>query len=146
MARLLAGELPEEVEEVFSGAGVSLFPHKSRAMETDCSCPDWSNPCKHTTAVFYLLAEEFDRDPFLLFKLRGLSREELFKLLGYGVPQAPALQTQSLNGVTGLASEELPLESSSFWGGEELPDDLFGEVSLPDTPAALPRRLGNFPF
>jgi uncharacterized Zn finger protein len=146
IARLLAGELPEDIDEVFSGAKVSLFPHKLRDLETDCTCPDWSNPCKHTAAVFYLLAEEFDRDPFLLFKLRGLSREELFELLGYGAPKPPALQTQNLNGVAGPASAELPLEPSSFWGGEELPDDLFGEVSLPEAPAALPRRLGNFPF
>ncbi|MCL4501030.1 MAG: SWIM zinc finger family protein [Deltaproteobacteria bacterium] len=83
LARLVAGEMPEDVEEIFESAKLSLFPDKLRDLETDCSCPDWSNPCKHTAAVLYLLAEEFDRDPFLLFKLRGLTREELFELLGY---------------------------------------------------------------
>ncbi|MFW6113250.1 MAG: SWIM zinc finger family protein, partial [Thermodesulfobacteriota bacterium] len=61
LARLLAGEMPEDIESVFESAQLSLFPHRLRELETDCTCPDWSNPCKHTAAVFYLLAEEFDR-------------------------------------------------------------------------------------
>jgi uncharacterized Zn finger protein len=146
LARLLAGEMPEDIENVFESAKLSLFPHKLRDLETDCSCPDWSNPCKHTAAVFYLLAEEFDRDPFLLFKLRGLTREELFELLGYA-PAAPAVIARpDQNGGAESVPEEPPLESASFWGGEELPGDLFGEVHLPEVAAALPKRLGNFPF
>src|SRR4030042_1029899 len=45
------------------------------------SASDWSNPCKHISAVYYLLAEEFDRDPFLIFKLRGMNREDLITML-----------------------------------------------------------------
>ncbi|MCL4502415.1 MAG: SWIM zinc finger family protein [Deltaproteobacteria bacterium] len=146
LARLLAGEMPEDIEEVFTSAGLSLFPHKLRDLETDCSCPDWSNPCKHTAAVFYLLAEEFDRDPFLLFKLRGLTREELFEVLGYA-PDAPAVISRpDRNGVSESVHEESPFDPTSFWGEEELPGDLFGEVRLPEVAAALPKRLGNFPF
>ena len=81
-AKLLAGEMPQEIEQIFTRAGLSLFPAKLRDLETNCSCPDWSNPCKHIAAVYYLLGEEFDRDPFLIFRLRGLSREELIALLG----------------------------------------------------------------
>src|SRR5689334_20581796 len=81
-AKLMAGEMPQEVEQVFKDNRLSLFPERSRDLETDCSCPDWSNPCKHIAAVYYLLAEEFDRDPFLLFKLRGRTREELIEALG----------------------------------------------------------------
>src|SRR5262249_29560519 len=66
VAKLLAGEMPQDIEQVFTEAGLSLFPQKSRDLLTDCSCPDWSNPCKHVAAVYYLLGEEFDRDPFLL--------------------------------------------------------------------------------
>ena len=71
-AKLLAGEMPQDIEQVFQEAGLSLFPSKLRDLTTDCSCPDWSNPCKHIAAVYYLLGEEFDRDPFLLFKLRAV--------------------------------------------------------------------------
>jgi len=146
LARLLAGEMPEDIENVFDSAKLSLFPHRLRDLETACSCPDWSNPCKHTAAVFYLLAEEFDRDPFLLFKLRGLAREELFELLGYSPAAAPALPEPDRMGVTEPVPAEPLLEPAAFWGGEELPGDLFGEVRLPEVAAALPKRLGSFPF
>ena len=71
LARLLAGEMPTDIERAFDQAGLSLFPaHRQPA--TSCSCPDPSNPCKHIAAVYYLLGEEFDRDPFLIFRLRGM--------------------------------------------------------------------------
>lgn len=88
-ARLLAGEMPQDIETAFADAGVSLFPGRRADLETNCSCPDWSNPCKHIAAVYYLLGEEFDRDPFLIFKLRGLPREQLFARLGKAQPAAP---------------------------------------------------------
>jgi len=145
LAKLLAGEMPEDMEEVFAQAKLSLFPHKLKDLVTNCSCPDWSNPCKHTAAVFYLLAEEFDRDPFLLFKLRGLSREELFDMLGYGSAAALPSPTDRIVFPVSVP-EELPLEASSFWGREESLDDLLGEVRLPEVSATLPKRLGTFPF
>lgn len=86
-AKLLAGEMPEGVEDAFLAAGLSLFPRRHDDLRTECSCPDWSNPCKHIAAVYYLLAEEFDRDPFLLFTLRGLEREQLVELLAEAAPE-----------------------------------------------------------
>ncbi len=74
-ARMLAGELPHEVEEVFSAEGASLLPAPHARLVTECTCPDWENPCKHIAAVCYLLAEELDRDPFALFAWRGRGRE-----------------------------------------------------------------------
>jgi uncharacterized Zn finger protein len=78
VAKLLADEMPQDIETVFKDAGLSLFPGQRADLTTACSCPDWSNPCKHIAADYYLLGEEFDRDTFLIFRLRGLSREELF--------------------------------------------------------------------
>jgi uncharacterized Zn finger protein len=80
-AKLLSGQMPPDIEDVFDEAGESLFPQESEDIKSSCSCPDWSNPCKHIAAVFYLLAEEFDRDPFLIFKLRGFDKEELMYLI-----------------------------------------------------------------
>ncbi len=80
-ARLLAGEMPENIEEAFAQSKVGLFPASSRDIITTCSCPDWANPCKHVAAVYYVLGQEFDRDPFLLFLLRGRSRDELVTAL-----------------------------------------------------------------
>jgi uncharacterized Zn finger protein len=76
-ARLLAGELPHEIEDVFAQAGVALFPERGSHLITSCTCPDWANPCKHAAAVCYLMAEAFDDDPFLLLAFRGREREAL---------------------------------------------------------------------
>jgi uncharacterized Zn finger protein len=76
-ARLLAGELPHQIEEVFAGAGVALFPERGSQLSTTCTCPDWATPCKHAAAVCYLMAEAFDDDPFLLLAFRGRNREGL---------------------------------------------------------------------
>jgi uncharacterized Zn finger protein len=142
-AKLLAGEMPQDIEKVFDEAGLSLFPRQSRDLVTDCSCPDWSNPCKHIAAVYYLLGEEFDRDPFLLFKLRGLSREELIPLLGEagGAGASPADEP-----AVASPPEPLPASSDAFWKSGQLPEDFFGQVALPPVSAHLLRRLGNFPF
>src|SRR6266849_10890845 len=80
-AKLLAGEMPTNIEEAFSAVQLSLFPTAARELETDCSCPDWANPCKHIAAVYYLLAERFDEDPFLIFKLRGRTKEQIIEVL-----------------------------------------------------------------
>ncbi len=76
-ARLLADEMPEEIEEAFAAASTSLFPGSLHEINSACSCPDWENPCKHIAAVYYLLAEAFDADPFLIFAWRGRAKDEL---------------------------------------------------------------------
>ncbi len=73
-ARLLANEMPEEIEEAFTDSSVSLFPTSADELDSACSCPDWENPCKHIAAVYYLLAESFDADPFLIFAWRGRTK------------------------------------------------------------------------
>lgn len=76
-AQLLAGEMPEDVDVVLRNVGVELFPAKAGDLTTTCSCPDWANPCKHVAATHYVLGEAFDRDPFLIFELRGRTREQV---------------------------------------------------------------------
>ncbi len=80
-ARLLAGEMPAEIEQVFADAGTPLFPESSRDLTMDCNCPDWGFPCKHVAAVCYVLAEAFDDDPFAMLAWRGKSRDELLAAL-----------------------------------------------------------------
>ncbi|WP_055481072.1 SWIM zinc finger family protein [Sphaerimonospora mesophila] len=79
-AKLLAGEMPPEIEDVFDGCGLPLFPDE-RGLEMDCSCPDWGFPCKHLSAVLYVLAEAFDDDPFLVLAWRGMARDALLDAL-----------------------------------------------------------------
>jgi uncharacterized Zn finger protein len=80
-AMLLGGEIPKEIETVFAGVQLSLLPATQKEIKTDCSCPDYANPCKHIAAVYYILAEQFDRDPFLIFTLRGRGREAVLEEL-----------------------------------------------------------------
>ena len=80
-ARLLAGEMPAEIEQVFADAGTPLFPRSSRDLEMNCNCPDWGMPCKHLAAVCYVLAEAFDADPFAMLAWRGKERDELLTAL-----------------------------------------------------------------
>ena len=73
-ARLLAGEMPAEIEEVFASCGTPLFPESSSDLTMSCNCPDWGVPCKHLAAVCYVLAEAFDADPFAMLAWRGKGR------------------------------------------------------------------------
>lgn len=78
-AQLLAGEMPPDIEDAFRATGVSLFPVQRKDLTTSCSCPDPANPCKHIAAAHYILGERFDEDPFLLFRLRGRSQEQILQ-------------------------------------------------------------------
>ncbi|OIO96140.1 MAG: hypothetical protein AUJ96_25230 [Armatimonadetes bacterium CG2_30_66_41] len=142
-ARLLAGEMPPDIEGAFQEARVSLLPGSANEIETDCSCPDWANPCKHIAAVHYLLGEELDRDPFLMFQLRGMEREELLA----------ALRSKWLDGATEdapPAAEEsappLDPEPRAFWGDPSPLDGFRINVARPPVAAAVVKRLGEPPF
>jgi len=80
-ARMLAGDLPHEIDEVFEAEGESLLPAPHSRLTTSCTCPDFENPCKHVAAACYLLAEAFDRDPFELLAWRGRAREDILAAL-----------------------------------------------------------------
>lgn len=76
VARLLAGELPPELEDAFDEAGFSLFPRSWSELRAKCNCPDWENPCKHIAAVLYVFADQLDTDPWLAIAWRGRDREQ----------------------------------------------------------------------
>jgi uncharacterized Zn finger protein len=137
-AQLLGNEMPEDIETIFEEADLSLFPKKSKDLKTECSCPDWSNPCKHIAAVFYLMAEAFDNDPFLLFKLRGMDRDEFLELLQKGGTDETPAETK-------IVPEPLPLGMPLFWGEPQKYEPLPGVFPV-DLHAALPKRLGYLPF
>lgn len=100
LAKLLSGEMPDDIERVFTSAGMSLFPADADELSLDCSCPDWEVPCKHLAAVFYLLAESFDEDPFAIFAWRGREREDLLANLqaarSAGIPAADLTESSGV--------------------------------------------------
>jgi len=89
-ARLLAGEVPAELEEACIQAGIDLFPDRWSELHASCNCPDWENPCKHLAAVLYVFADQLDGDPWLLLTWRGRTRDQLLAHLGALSPTARA--------------------------------------------------------
>jgi len=143
-AQLLAGEMPQEIEQAFESAKVSLFPSQRYDLETDCSCPDYANPCKHVAAAHYILGERFDEDPFLIFRLRGRTQEQVMQEL-----------RKRRAGADKIAEEEaeefeasIPLEDciSNYW---ELGASLEGfsvSIRQPTIEMPLLKRLGAAAF
>ncbi len=156
-AKLLAGEMPREIEDAFSACKLSLFPVTGRELASACSCPDWASPCKHVAAAFYILAEAFDADPFLVFNWRGRTKQELIERLralrggGDAVPDdgGPRHDPVESHGPT-----PLPASAEEFWRlgpgleavrikpwAAEVPDALLRQLGPP--PADL--GLGDLP-
>jgi uncharacterized Zn finger protein len=139
-AKLLAGEMPHEIEDVFAECGTPLFPRSAMDLDMHCSCPDWGVPCKHLAAVCYVLAEEFDRDPFAMLAWRGQARDELLaalreiQLLRSGPPASPA--ARGLDGRYGLPGSAAPLAESlaDFWSARLSP----ARLRALSAPADLP--------
>jgi uncharacterized Zn finger protein len=147
VARLIDGELPPDVEKCFANAGAPLFPGRAKDLITSCSCPDSSNPCKHIAAVYYLLAEEFDRNPFLLFELRGLSRDEFVGLLDAAARSTDSAQeTAEAEPRAPAVLRPLTADPQGFWRGDRLPPQSYADVALGHEAAPLVSRLGILPF
>ena len=153
LSRLLVGEIPDNIEECFETLDLHLLPQKSD-FTSQCSCPDWSNPCKHIAGVYYLIAAELDRDPLILFELRGLSREDLHTELaktplGMALSKelvaepAPPAPVESLHTVPQVAPASA-VSLSQFWQGKRLPNEV--DVPQPtNVPAILVKKQGDFP-
>jgi uncharacterized Zn finger protein len=131
-ARLLAGEMPAEIEEVFADCGTPLFPRSARDLAMTCSCPDWEVPCKHLAAVCYVLAEAFDTEPFGMLAWRGKGRDELLTALRRltGGDRAVAGSAQP---VIDIADAPLSATAANFWSAALSPARL---RALPPAPAA----------
>lgn len=147
-AQLLAGEMPSNIEEAFSTAGVSLFPQSSHDMISDCSCPDKANPCKHVAATHYILGERFDEDPFLLFRMRGRSQEQLLTSLRQRRSGSAAVPSQPRRTPRPAGDEFARLEDSMgrYWTiGPEI-QQFSAQVKQPAIPQPLLKRLGEPDF
>lgn len=76
-ALLTTGRMPPQIENFFAPSGRKLLPQASTDLELNCTCADSAVPCKHLAATAYVLAEKLDRDPYLLFLLRGRSAAQV---------------------------------------------------------------------
>jgi uncharacterized Zn finger protein len=143
-AQLLAGEMPQDIEQAFDAAKVSLFPTTRKDLKTDCSCPDPANPCKHIAATHYILGERFDEDPFLIFRLRGRTQEQVMQELRKrraGSEEAGEEETEE-------AEVVIPLEEClpNFWDLGAALEGFSVSIRPPAIEMPLLKRLGEANF
>lgn len=155
-AQLLAGEMPVTIEEAFASAGINLFPVRSHDLITECSCPDWANPCKHVAATHFVLGDRFDEDPFLLFRLRGRSQDQILEgLRRHRGEHADFLEEDSnlefsdealdREGEDKLVSttENEPVSLESYWQLNQPLEDFSLVVKPPHIKFPILQRLGE---
>ena len=143
-AQLLAGEMPQDIEQAFQTAGVSLFPTRSTDLTTNCSCPDWANPCKHVAATHYILGERFDEDPFLLFRLRGRTQEQILQ----GLRERRAGQDIADDEENEEPEDIIPLEDTlgNYWELGQSLEPFSVAIRPPVIEIPLLKRLGEPAF
>jgi len=156
VSKLLMNEVPDKIEEAFAELNLNLLPNSRKDFTTKCSCPDYSNPCKHIAGVYYLVASELDSSPFLLFEIRGLEREKLLQELaksplGQVLSSAMTTEKQPLDSATSYytqpekvsVSESVTLKE--FWLGHKRLPQTIESASSATIPAILIKKAGDFP-
>jgi uncharacterized Zn finger protein len=165
-AQLLAGEMPENIEQVFTANGLSLFPFTLSDIHSKCSCPDPKNPCKHIGAIYYQLGDRFSEDPFVLFQLRGRTKAQILDDLRHlrstgNVELKPEKKAEvesqsSQSAVTssrlenqpneGEAAVDTPVKLEQFWQYEEPLDPSLVVITPPPDNRTVLDVLGTIPL
>ncbi|MCY7285614.1 MAG: SWIM zinc finger family protein [Cyanobacteria bacterium CAN_BIN43] len=137
-AKLLAGEMPQNIEEVFTANGLSLFPLTKFDIHSQCSCPDQANPCKHIGAVYYLLGDRFSEDPFVLFQLRGRAKEQIITALRQlrSTPSEDRVETP----------QSAPIDLQKFWQYNQPLDSSLVVITPPPSSETVLDLLGAIPL
>lgn len=145
-AKLLAGEMPQNIEEVFTANGLSIFPFTLADVQSKCSCPDKANPCKHIGAIYYQLGDRFSEDPFVLFQLRGRTKEQIIsdlRQLRSAKIQPNTTETPDIE--QSIPNNKYSVKIDSFWQyNEPLESSLV--VIAPSTSEMVLDVLGAIPL
>ncbi len=134
LSQLEARRLPPELDEACGALGIRLFPNSWEELNMHCSCPDWAVPCKHLAAVVYLIANEIDKNPFLVFEMHG------FDLLG-AIRGERGEEEQAIVGIESLVAAK---EEEYNYFAENLEQIDFATV--PDLYPASSQLLTEFPL
>ncbi|WP_404789055.1 SWIM zinc finger family protein [Altericista sp. CCNU0014] len=156
ISRLMLNEIPDNIDDAFAKLDLHLLPYRKDDFKTKCSCPDWSNPCKHIAGVYFLIAAQLDEDPFLLFELRGLSRDALQKELARS-PLGQALSAEMTLEKTApkpdpsyftkpaVQTSVAVASLKDFWQGAKRLPQTIEVASQASVPAILVKKQGDFP-
>lgn len=152
-AKLLAGEMPQNIEEVFAANGLRLFPFTLDEIQSECNCPDSARVCKHIAAVYYILGDRFSDDPFLLFQLRGRTKEQILKALRQSRGQnedknlteiATIKQEKKQKSPTSATQESVKFEQ--FWEYNQQLDSSLVVITPPPSNETVLDVLGPIPL
>ena len=145
-AKLLAGEMPQNIEEVFTANGLSLFPFTLSDIRSQCSCPDKANPCKHIGAIYYQLGDRFSEEPFVLFQLRGRTKDQIIaalRELRHADVEAPNLEPDTQDST---ANTQYPLNINQFWQYNEPLESALVVIAPPPSSDTVLDVLGPIPL
>ena len=155
LSQLLLNEMPINIEQIFTARKITLLPEKSSEIVSNCSCPDYASPCKHVAGVYYKIASLLDRDPFLLFQLRGMKFDRLHQaLVATDLGQALVDQLEESDFELEFQNCRYPdpdpetvqgFDLQAFWQGAEPLPKVGDQPEKPATSAILIRKGGDFP-
>jgi len=164
-AQLLAGEMPHNIEKVFTSNGLSLFPFTLSDIHSRCSCPDPQNPCKHIGAVYYQLGDRFSEDPFVLFQLRGRTKTQILhdlrrlrstkameqkttqvQELGNSKAQEQESSAETPKSQSPIQDAKTPLKIEQFWQYYEPLDSSLVVITPPPDSRTVLDVLGTIPL
>ena len=151
-AQLLAGEMPESIEAVFTQSGLSLFPFTLNEVRSRCSCPDKANPCKHVAAVYYQLGDRFSEDPFIIFQLRGRTKNQIIERLRQIRSQTavanPAVKSGSraIIDLVATSGDDTAKTAKGFWQYDEPLESSLVAIVPPSEQKTVLDILGKMPL
>jgi uncharacterized Zn finger protein len=147
-AKLLAGEMPHNIEEVFARNGLQLFPFSLEEVHSRCSCPDKANPCKHIGAVYYMLGDRFSEDPFVLFQLRGRTKTQILAELRQLRTQGQAETTLSEDAKAESISHttQPTIDLQDFWNYQAQLESSLVVITPPPSQETVLDILGEIPL
>ena len=149
-AKLLAGEMPQNIEEVFTANGLSLFPFTLSDIHSKCSCPDKANPCKHIGTIYYQLGDRFSEDPFVLFQLRGSTKDQIIAALrefrAASVEASDTDNTEASNNQGQSLITYRPLKIEQFWQYNEPLESTLVVIAPPPSSDTVLDVLGPIPL
>jgi SNF2 family DNA or RNA helicase len=136
LAKLLNRELPQELMQIAEQSGIKIFPSSWQDIKLNCSCPDWAVPCKHLAAVIYIIANEIDKNPFLVFKLHNFDILEQLKEVEKNMKTEEKQPVLNLS-TTALNKKNLP-ES-------QIPEEAYDLIDFSTIPELTKQIISLYP-
>lgn len=144
ISKLLNRELDPMVAKIAEGLGLKVFPSSWKDLHMSCSCPDWAVPCKHLAAVIYVVCQEIDNNPFLVFQLHGVDFLEELKKRNIVIDKSRTIEVPAFSSLLQPAKETVEghpvFHRIDFSGITDISKVIQG--ILPDEPAFYGE--GNF--